>query len=494
MKAKRVLSLLLIWLLAALLALSALAEDTPAPAESPAADTPAPEDAGAEAPPAASAWIPAPDAADPDLSASAANAAVMLREGTEGARYEYWETALGHAHNHYPLKKAAVAMLKYALGKRQAVPVGRDPVKLQNCSEVPLPADGQELEKDKDYNLHAAIYASAALTSVTAVLSPQDEGREQSVTLSFDPAAGLRRWSIDESWQTVEQSSINEALDFGDCAAGRWTLSISAATVDHPEGVPLYSASFKIVKVKEHMLNQNVFDDNWDEALAFFGGDTSQFLFAYFANSANSEFISTDTEWRESHLVKSNLHGARVHVMALEHFNLAAEYLESSYIKVYSPKYENPRLIQLDKLVGNAGSYVPRFQKNQEYVSHHTLGTAVDVNSKMYPNTNVITNHELIGTDVREHLRYDGIMTDEDSGQQYYQFTYTGSYRAYTDRVPNTIINDLLYELAFYRAGFSWGYYYETACDAMHFMLSELDIHKHIDSDVGLRKVYEYYN
>ncbi len=109
----------------------------------------------------------------------------------------------------------------------------------------------------------------------------------------------------------------------------------------------------------------------------------------------------------------------------------------------------------------------------------------------MYPNHNVLSNHELIGNDVRYALTYNGILTDK-NGQQYYDFTYTGNYKAKYKGVPTTIVNYLLYELAFYRAGFQWGFYYETACDGMHFMLSEKDINRHMDSDVGLRKVYEY--
>ena len=131
------------------------------------------------------------------------------------------------------------------------------------------------------------------------------------------------------------------------------------------------------------------------------------------------------------------------------------------------------------------------FSPTSAYVSHHTLGTAIDVNDNMYPNYNILTNHDLIGDDVRHHLTYNGIKTDE-SGQQYYDFTYDGSYSARYKQIPKSLLNYLIYELAFFRAGFQWGYYYETACDGMHFMLTENDINRHMHSDIGLRKVYEY--
>ena len=505
-------------LLCALMAATSLAETTPAPGAEegdPSATTPEPsgDDASAASPgtegpdadatpddaladeTAATAGIPAPDADHPDLSASAANAAVMLREGTGGARYAHWETANAHAYNHFALKKTAVIMLQASVGVQRTLPLNRDPVVLQNCLEVPLPANDQQLEKERCYNLHAAIYASSPLASVTATLVPKDEkAKAQSVTVTFDPASDIRRWTIDEYKLTVEQDSLNDGLNFALCTAGRWTLTISATTVEHPQSVQLYTSTFEIVKVQKHRLNQNVFYDNWDEAYAFFGGDTEQFLPVYYpTNSASPQFISIEEAWRKEYLVKSELHGARVHKAALEYFNKAAEYLKTSYVLINTPKYATARPVLLDKLVGNTGTYVPRFQKNQEFISHHTLGTAVDINSKTFPNTNSPDNHEIIGTDVRDYLRYDGIGVDE-KGIQYYEFTYTGDCRTYTQRIPNNIINYLIYELAFYRAGFSWGYYYETTCDAMHFMLTELDINKHIDSDVGLRKVFEYYN
>ena len=109
----------------------------------------------------------------------------------------------------------------------------------------------------------------------------------------------------------------------------------------------------------------------------------------------------------------------------------------------------------------------------------------------MYPNANIPRNHDLIGGEVRNHLTYLGIKTDE-NGIRYYDFAYDGSYSARYNKVPKTIINYLLYELAFFRAGFEWGFYYETTCDAMHFMLTENDITRHMHTDIGLRKVYEY--
>ncbi|MEZ4627873.1 MAG: hypothetical protein R2912_07250 [Eubacteriales bacterium] len=109
----------------------------------------------------------------------------------------------------------------------------------------------------------------------------------------------------------------------------------------------------------------------------------------------------------------------------------------------------------------------------------------------MFPNKNIPRNHDLIGGEVRNHLVYNGIKTDE-NGISYYDFTYDGTYSAKYKKVPKTIVNYLVFELAFFRAGFEWGFYYETTCDAMHFMLTENDRNRHMHTDIGLRKVYAY--
>ena len=74
----------------------------------------------------------------------------------------------------------------------------------------------------------------------------------------------------------------------------------------------------------------------------------------------------------------------------------------------------------------------------------------------------------------------------------YYDYTYTGDSLLWVYRnIPETVINYLLYELAFYRAGFQWGHYYVSTSDGMHFTLTD-NIRISHDGNSGLRKVYEY--
>ncbi len=428
---------------------------------------------------------------DPLTQASAANAAKMLRAGVKSAAVDYWNTAQSHATRQGQLKKAAVAMLSITAGTGQQ-PVGRDGIKFLPCLEVPPLAEGEELQKGLDFNLHGSIFTDSPLTSVSASFASLGEGSSVDVSVSFRPEDAIRDYSIGSDADTIEEKALDTLFDISLLGAGRYRFTLVAKTVAKPEGVTLQTVECKIVDTDRIVLTQNKFDDNYIEASKFFGGVTEKFLFHY--SLTDDRGISTENDWRNKYIVESSL--GRVHSDAVPYFEAANHYLENTYVcvTIVSPRtgeVTEGRVTLLKTLVDKETTYVPRFQSNLEYVSHHTLGTAIDVNDNMYPNFNILSNHDLVGSDVKRHLTYNGIKTADD-GTQYYDFTYNGSYSARYERVPKTIINYLLYELAFFRAGFEWGFYYETACDGMHFMLSENDINRHMHSDIGLRKIYTY--
>ncbi len=423
--------------------------------------------------------------------ASAAAAAQMLRMDETSELVNYWATVQPDATKYFRQRKAVRAMLACTVGNG-VQPVGRKGIQFQPDPEVPLMAEDAELYKGVDYNIRGSIYTDSPLTSVTAAMVPRAEGRSEEQTVTFDPAEQIFDYSLDSKSDHSARKGLSDAFDTSALPAGRYTFTLTATTAAQPTPVTLYSAACSIANTKDMFLTQNKFDDNYFEVYSFFKGDTSKFLFQYWIRDGRS--ISTDEEWREKTLVESSL--GRVNIDAVANFELANYFLDHTYVSVTivnkkANKQTNGRVTQLKKLISKETTYVPRFQSNLQYVSHHTLGLAIDVNDDMYPNKNIETNHELVGTDVREHLVYNGIKTDE-NGQQYYDFTYDGAYSARFERVPKTIINYLLYELAFFRAGFQWGYYYESACDGMHFTLAEFDINRHMYSDVGLRKIYEY--
>ncbi len=425
---------------------------------------------------------------DPLEEGTAANAAKMLRAGTDSAAVHYWTTAEAHVARQGWLKKAVIAMLTVTSGGGPA-PVGYDGIQFQSCPEVPMIQAGDTLQQGLDFNLHGSVYSGSPLTSVNVEITPRSgEGTIIRQSVSFLPEQNLSAYSL----TTKAEESLDKKLDIRRLRAGQYHFDLTATSVSHPEPVALVSVDFDIAIMKPHTLTQNKFDDNYSDALEFFRGDTTSFLFPYYISGGRA--IGTDETWRNAHIVVSSL--GRVNISAVPNFEAANHYLQTTYLRVsllnhYTGKLFEGRVILLDELVAKHATYVPRFQSNLEYLSHHTLGTAIDVNDNLYPNSNIPRNHDLIGGDVRNHLTYNGIKTGE-NGISYYDFTYDGTYHARYNKVPNTIVNYLLYELAFFRAGFEWGFYYETTCDAMHFMLTENDRNRHMHTDIGLRKVYEY--
>ena len=425
---------------------------------------------------------------DPMKEASAANAAKMLRAGADSAAVHYWTTAEAHVAQQGWLKKATIAMLSVTAGS-EITPVGYEGTQLRTCPEVPMLQQGESLQRGLDFNLHGSLYSDSPITSVSAEMVPASgTGAAIRESVTFLPTQNITAYSL----TSRDQKSLDKLFDIRKLRAGQYHFTLTATSVSHPDPVTLVSVDCGIVSMKKPTLTQNKFDDNYSDALEFFQGDTTAFLFPYYIG--DSRGIGTDPFWRDAHIVRSNM--GRVHINAVANFEAAYHYLNNTYVRVslLNTRTGQVRVGQtmlLDELMDKCATYVPRFQSNLEYLSHHTLGTAADVNDNMFPNANIPRNHDLIGGEVRNHLVYNGIQTDE-NGVRYYDFTYDGSYPARYKVVPTTIINYLLYELAFYRAGFEWGFYYETTCDAMHFMLTENDKNRHMHTDIGLRKVYEY--
>ncbi len=423
---------------------------------------------------------------------SAADAAEILRRGEDAPGYDTWLRATAHTTAYNPPVKVATALLKYLVGKGGA-PCAPAPIAFTPCFDVPLPAEGETLYTLSQCNLHGGVFTQDALASVSIRIEPYDSADTVSASVTFNPSDDVHAYYLDSA-ETLEGKSLEESVNFALLRQGKHRMTITAKTAGGAEA-ELYSAAFQLQKETMIPLKQSNFSDNYAYVAEFFRYDTDAFLMKYKWNGARN--INTATAWREAYLVDSGVRYGReklgrVHKEALPYFQKAYEYLESSYIRLTVGEKQLP-VMQLQKLIKTCGAYVPRFQTNERYVSHHTLGTSVDINAYIYPNTNVFTNQELIGADVRDYLVYNGIKTDE-KGQQYYDFTYTGSYKGRYERIPTTLLNYFLYELAFFRAGFKWGYYFETSCDAMHFTLTDVAWFLHSSPDRGLRKVYEYYN
>lgn len=358
------------------------------------------------------------------------------------------------------------------------------------CPEVPMIKDGMEIELDTNYNLHGIITSDAPITNVTATITHGERNGSlypcvQSV--SFTPEENITCYDINEEPRD-EDKGLNEMLDLGGLRHGEQTIVITATTVEQTEPVELIRATYNVVAEGWFQLRPDNFSDNYNQTLEFFSNDPSRFMFEY--RWRDGRKIAMKHVFRSVYLVDDEW--GSVHQDAVPYFEKARAYINSEYLRVQSADgAHDTGVIPLSELViTNNGTNIARFIQSKKYVSHHSLGTVVDLNADIRPNKQRAFNKDLIYDAVKNHLTYNGIMTAED-GTQYYDYTYDGIYKNAVKEIPPEILNYLLYELAFYRASFRWGFYFDTS-DAMHFTLTESSMEDFTDDPYALRKVYTY--
>lgn len=284
--------------------------------------------------------------------------------------------------------------------------------------------------------------------------------------------------------------SLAELVDFSKLLVGAHTMRITASCED-ADAVELYRCRFAVAGEDWLQITKENFPDSYPEALAFFGS-TERFLYRY--QWVNGRYILADPAWEKEYIMTLAAYPDgepwMLHKDGAPFFEKAFEYLETTYIRVRTDRYDTGVIPLKNLITEYNGCYVSRFTSSLKSISHHTFGTAVDVNASMEPNKNNAENQAVIHDDVTQHLIYNGIVTED--GFSYYDYSYDGTYELDPNGVPQTCVNYLLYELAFYRAGFEWAHYYKATSDAMHFCLSEFVTYTHDDKEHGLRKVFVY--
>lgn len=364
-----------------------------------------------------------------------------------------------------------------------------DSITFTAWDELPLPSLEEDLQYGQTYHLCGTVKSNKPLKSVTVVIDSVSMDKPLETTVQFDAADNVTEYLLEDMDDPKESKAISSLIPFGNLSTGRHTLTISASTFTSGP-VELASTEFDVSENSSWLqLISNNFRGNYLEALNFFG-EKERFLFSY--KWVDGRTIKIDSQWLDKYIV--TIKGPadrewRVHTDAAPYFEQALEYMKNTYVRVQGNGHDSG-VIRLSSLVKtNNGSFNPRFVTDGTFISHHALGTAADINAYVTPNNNDAANHEVIRAEVGK-LQYNGI--EEHKGKKYYSFTYDGDWEDYYKNVPTSLLNYLLYELAFYRAGFGWGYYYRHTCDAMHFTLSELNISEHSAPETGLRKVFEY--
>ncbi len=361
-------------------------------------------------------------------------------------------------------------------------------------ANAPLPRITDRLARGASYQLGGTVRSSYPLLSVTVSIDcdyNMDLFYPYAQTVTFDPADAVYAYSLTGD-QTQEGAPLSSLVDFSALHTGVHTLDILTTSTAQTTPVLLCETRFYVLSERWERFEKADFNNNsYATALAFFG-DEERFLYRY--QHVHARYTVADPDWENEYIVSFDaIEGGepwRIHRDALPWYRQAAAYLGVVHARVSGTNGDSG-VLPLTALIDTYnGSYLSRFTSSQKYVSHHAFGTATDLNGGMGVNDNTAENDPIIADEVGNKLAYNGIK--EENGVSYYDFTYSGDSLLWTFRgIPETIINYLLYELAFYRAGFQWGYYYVSTSDAMHFTLTDNIRLSHDGSD-GLRKVFAY--
>ena len=354
----------------------------------------------------------------------------------------------------------------------------------------PMPEDGAVLALGDPYAIGGTVYCNYPMSAVTVTITCAHNSRDKyPIRYAVGFGSNGPRTYVFTDAPAKGQTSLTDLTDFTALSVGVHTMTVSVSCKGM-RAAEVFRCRFYVAGPEWETITQADFPDSYPEALAFFG-DTERFLYRY--QWVNGRYIMADPEWEKTYITSvpayPNGEPWLMHIDAVPYFENAFAYLEQAHFRVHGTNGDTGVLTAGALITEYNGCYVSRFTSSKKAISHHTFGTAVDVNASMIPNKNDNANTALIAEEVRTHLVYNGIL--KENGVSYYDFTYDGSYENDPNGVPQSCVNYLLYELAFYRAGFEWAYYYKSTSDAMHFCLSEFVTYTH-DGEMGLRKIFEY--
>lgn len=363
-----------------------------------------------------------------------------------------------------------------------------DPITFTESENFPMPGTKTPIPKGHPFTIDGTVRASSPLVRVDAVIRNSKGAVVQSAAQTFQKQDNVTEYRLLDPTFSSSIDCLSEKIRFDKLSAGTFTLELSA---DDSAGnhVTLKTARFKVSSSKTVRLLPNNLRNNYADALRFFGS-TEKFLFKYKFGKGRS--IKVDSKWRKKYVKSAvGVNGKKwtCHKDAVPYFEKAARYIENTYVHIGGTDFDTGA-VKLSDIMTFNGSMVQRYVSTLDYISHHSFGTAVDINAKSPSFRNVLKNRDKIYREVTEHLSYNGIKTV--GGKTCYDFTYTGHAERGPKNVPEPLLNYLLYELAFFRAGFSWGLYYPHTCDGMHFSLTELSPALFETGPYAMRKVFAY--
>ena len=356
--------------------------------------------------------------------------------------------------------------------------------------EMPLPTLGTQVQRSRYFWIDGTVSAGEPLILVRVEVLNGKGSVSLEAEQRFSPEENVRTVRLLDETFAKDTDAVANRLTFQKLPVGTYTLRIMGQDAAS-EAQVLAETQFKVTNESWLQLQPNNLRLNYTTALNFFGSP-ERFLFRY-KFSGNSQKITIDPDWSKQYVGHATcLKGKKweCHVDAIPYFEQACRYMETTYIRVTGKNLDTGPVLLADLVGKMDGTMVRRFSNSGQFISHHSFGTAVDINAHYPSNKDNLTNRDKIFAEVQK-LTYNGIVTIKN--KPCYDFTYTGTSRNGGIRnVPEPLLNYFLYELAFYRAGFSWGVYYPHKSDAMHFTLTELSPALFTDGLYAMRKVFAY--
>ena len=358
----------------------------------------------------------------------------------------------------------------------------------------PMPVKDSRLSYGQGYKLRGTVQSNYPLLSVSVEINcafSEDMRYPYVQAVTFDPAKQVYSYPLDDVL-TNEGVSLDSLVQFSALDVGIHTLTLYATSEGQPVAEQIFQTTFYILSDEWKTINRSDFSNNsYETALNFFQ-DKDAFLYRY--QWVDARYIVADPDWENQYIISYDcLPGRelwRIHKMALPYYKEVSYYLNNVHVRVSGTNGDSNILLLRDLIDTYNGTYCSRFTSSEKSISHHAFGTATDLNGGMGANDNLKENIALINDEVKNKLTYNGIKSE--NNVLYYDYTYSGDSLLWVyQTIPETVINYILYELAFYRAGFQWGHYYVSTSDGMHFSLTD-NIRISHDGNDGLRKVFEY--
>jgi hypothetical protein len=395
-----------------------------------------------------------------------------------------------------PAASAAVTPAPKPTAIPSPAPTARIPSVLtfDESADAPMPKDKGRLAFGKGFKLRGTVQSNYPLTSVSLEINcaySEDPRYPYVQQVTFDPERAVYSYPLDDAL-TMEGVSLDSLTQFSALDVGIHTLRLFATSTGQERPEKIFETKFYILDTKWNTIQKSDFSNNsYETALNFFK-EKQAFLYRY--QWVDARYIVADPDWEDQYIISYDcLPGRepwRIHKTALPYYKVASYYLNNVHVRVSGTSGDSGVLLLRDLIDTYNGSYCSRFTSSEKSISHHAFGTATDLNGGMGANDLQKENIALINTEVRDFLVYNGIKSED--GVSYYDYTYTGDSLIWLYRgIPETVINYILYELAFYRAGFQWGHYYVSTSDGMHFTLTD-NIRISHDGNEGLRKVFDY--